>query len=261
MWTQRDLTTALRDLGLESGDTVLVHSSLRRLGPVEGGADGVIDALLAVVGAEGTVAVPTHTWDTVRAHQPVFHQLYSPSIVGTLTNVFRQRREAIRGLHPTHSVAAIGRRATEMVEGHERDATPCSWTSPYGRLAAWGGKILLVGVGLDVCTFFHGCEEWAGCPWLFTKEQESLYSIMADGAAIPVPSFRHAGPNPRRYPALETPLREIGALVSRHLGHCQLSLLDARKAADWLVAALRQEPCLVLEPEAVGRRTQDGSGS
>lgn len=253
MWTETELTEAFRGIGLTEGNTVLVHSSLRRLGPVERGADGVIDALLATVGPEGTVAVPTHTWGTVNARQPVFHQLCSPSIVGTLTNVFRQRADSVRGLHPTHSVAAIGRCAREVVEGHERDTTPCSRTSPYGKLVTWGGKILFIGVTLDCCTFFHGCEEWAECPWLFTRDQEQLYSIRADGTAIHVPSFRHAGPNPRCYATLDQPMREIGALFSRELGDCTLRLLDARKAADWLVPELRRIPQLVLESGSPGR--------
>ena len=58
------LVDGLGNLGLTEGDVVLVHSSLSRFGYVEGGADTVVDALLAAVGAEGTVAVPTSpvTW-------------------------------------------------------------------------------------------------------------------------------------------------------------------------------------------------------
>ncbi|MHB9134027.1 MAG: AAC(3) family N-acetyltransferase [Armatimonadota bacterium] len=254
MLTQSNLTTAFRSLGLQEGDTVLVHSSLRKLGPVENGADGVIDALLAAVGPAGTVAVPTHTWGTVNARQPVFHQLYSPSIVGTLTNIFRQRPEAVRGLHPTHSVAAIGVRAAEFVSRHEQDNTPCSRRSPYGKLVTWGGKILFIGVNLECCTFFHGCEEWADCPWVFTKEPEFLYSITAAGKVIPVPSYRHAHDNPRCYPALETPLLDACAMVIGNIGDCPLRLLDARKVADYVISALRKDPCLVLQEEANGRQ-------
>ncbi len=247
MWTQQDLVSAFNAVGLHTGEVVLVHSSLRRLGPVEGRADGVIDALLATVGPGGLVAVPTHTWGTVNAMQPVFHQTLSPSIVGTLTNVFRQRPEAVRGLHPTHSIAAIGPRAAEFVGGHEQDQTPCSRTSPYGKLVSWGGKILFIGATLESCTFFHGCEEWAECPWLFTKTQEQLYSITAADRVIAVPSYRHAPNNPRRYPTLEEPLKELGILTLGVLGDCPLRLLDAPKAADWLVTRLREDPELVVD--------------
>ena len=249
MWTETDLFTALRALGLADGDTVLVHSSLKQLGPVEDGADGVIDALRCAVGVAGTVAVPTHTWGTVNARQPVFHQTLSPSIVGTLTNVLRARPPARRSLHPTHSVAAIGARAEALVVGHECDETPCSRTSPYGKLVTWGGKILLIGVELSCCTFFHGCEEWAECPWLF-EDVEQLYSITADGRVIHVPSRRHRHNTPRRFTALEVPLLEQGILRIDQLGSCSLRLLDARRAAAWLVARLREDPELVVAHES-----------
>ena len=114
VWNTASLTDAFRAIGLNPGDLVLVHSALRRLGPVVGGADTVIDALLAAVGPTGTVAVPTHTWKVVTREQPVFHQTFTPSHVGALGNVLRQRAEAIRSLHPTHSVAAIGPRAAAL---------------------------------------------------------------------------------------------------------------------------------------------------
>lgn len=244
MLTQPSLLAHLRALGITSGDLLLVHSALRRLGPVEGGADGVIDALVAAVGPEGTVAVPTHTWGTVSTQQPVFHQTLSPSIVGTLTNVFRMRPEARRSLHPTHSVAAIGARAAELIEGHERDDTPCSATSPYGKLIAWQGKILFIGAGLECCTFFHCCEELADTPWLF-GHTEQHYSIPAAGAVIPVFSRRHNHGCSDLYPLLEPPLREAGILTSVTVGDCMLRLLDASRAAAWLIPQLREDPELI----------------
>ncbi|HEX2951333.1 MAG TPA: AAC(3) family N-acetyltransferase [Armatimonadota bacterium] len=228
-----------------------MHSSLRRLGPAEHGADGIIDALLAAVGSNGTVAVPTHTWGTVNELQPVFHPILSPSIVGALTNVFRQRPDALRSLHPTHSVAALGMRAEELVRGHELEDTPCSPTSPYGKLVTWGGKILFIGVGLQYCTFFHGCEEWAECPWLFKPAPEMYYSITAEGKVIPVPSRRHTHNVRRCYPILETPLREAGILQDGRVGECPLLLLDARRAAEWLVPRLRKNPYLLVEGGAI----------
>jgi aminoglycoside 3-N-acetyltransferase len=247
MWTREDLTPTFRAAGVKESGLLLVHSSLRRLGAVEGGADGVIDALLSSVGPAGTVAVPTHTWGTVNARQPVFHQTLSPFIVGTLTNVFRQRAGALRSLHPTHSVTALGARAAELIAGHELEDTPCSLTSPYGKLVSWGGQILFIGVDLSCCTFFHGCEQWAECPWLFSPQPEELFSITAAGNVLRVPSRRHAPEHPRRYPALEEPLLAAGILRLSTLGDCPLRLLDAKSAAEWLVPRLREDPCLTVE--------------
>lgn len=246
MLTKQSLITAFRGAGLSDGDPVLVHSSLRKLGPVEGGADTVLDALLESIGPDGTLVLPTHTWKVVNAAQPVFHQTLTPSNVGVLTNVFRQRPGVLRSLHPTHSVAAFGPRAAALVEGHERDETPCPAAGAYGRLRDWGGKILIIAEGLHCCTFFHGCEEWAGRTELVRGEPVQLYSITAAGRVIPVPMRGHHINTWNQYPRLETPLIDIGALRITRVGSCELRLLDARRAADWLVDELRRDLRIIL---------------
>ena len=55
------LVANLRKIGIEEGDTVLVHSSLSSLGYVEGGAETVIDSLLGVL-KEGTLLKLTITF-------------------------------------------------------------------------------------------------------------------------------------------------------------------------------------------------------
>ncbi len=246
MLTHGQLVTAFRDVGLQPGGTVLVHSALRTLGPVEGGADTVIDALREAVGPAGTVAVPTHTVGVVNAKQPVFHQTLTPSTVGTLSNVFRQRPSAVRGLHPTHSVAAIGSRAEEFVRIRLEDDTPCPPQSPYGRLRDWGGQVLLLGVGLDRCTFFHGCEEWAGMPWAVSENPVTLYIFDHENRVTPSQRRGHRVNTWDQYPRLEPYLLECGALRIGHIGDCPLRLLCAKAAADWLIPQLQSDPRIIL---------------
>ena len=57
--SKSDIIQSLKELGLRQGDIVLVHSSLKSFGYVEGGADTVIDAFLEVVGETGTLVMPT----------------------------------------------------------------------------------------------------------------------------------------------------------------------------------------------------------
>jgi aminoglycoside 3-N-acetyltransferase len=245
---RKRLAAGFRAAGIVVGDVLMVHSSLSSFGRVVGGADAVIDALLKVVGPEGLVSVPTHTWGTVNARQPVFHEALSHSIVGHITNVFRKRPRALRSLHPTHSVAAIGRRAGEFIRGHEKDLTPCSRRSPYGKLVSWGGKVVFLGVDLSVCTLVHGFEEWARVPWLFAPGKELLYTVRRDGRVIRVPSRRHAeGEHLHRdYPSLEPMLREKGALTSVKVGPATVRVLDARVAERFMVPLLRRRPDRVL---------------
>jgi aminoglycoside 3-N-acetyltransferase len=56
--TQDAIVNGLKRLGLAPGMAVEVHSSLSRLGFVEGGASTVIQALMEVVGEQGAIVMP-----------------------------------------------------------------------------------------------------------------------------------------------------------------------------------------------------------
>ncbi len=117
------LVADLRALGLAEGDLIMVHSSLRGLGFVEGGADTVVDALMEVVGSGGTLVFPAFTLagtmkGTLDRGDYVFDPKRSPSSVGAISNAFLARSAVLRSVHPTHSVAAWGRLAEELTRTH-----------------------------------------------------------------------------------------------------------------------------------------------
>ena len=64
--SKEDIRIALRELGLKKGDITGVHSSLSSFRYVEGGAHTVIDALLEIIGREGTIVMPTHSTNLVK---------------------------------------------------------------------------------------------------------------------------------------------------------------------------------------------------
>lgn len=248
MRTRKDLENAFYEAGIRKGDIVLVHSSLRKLGPVEGGADTVIDALLAAVGTEGTLAMPAHTWKTVNAQQPVFHQALSIPCTGVLGNVFRLRPGVLRSLHPTHSLCASGPRAAQLIADDEKTSTPCSSDSPYARLCRWKGKVLIIGEDLACCTLFHGCEEWAHIPTAVSPEPFHLFSISSAGTVVSVDLHCHNVASWFQYPRAEPILLKAGALTLTRLGMCELRLLDAHAASEIIVSKLRLDPGFFLPP-------------
>ncbi|MHB0879182.1 MAG: AAC(3) family N-acetyltransferase [Anaerolineae bacterium] len=167
--TAADVAAAARSLGLAAGDTVMFHSSLSSMGTVAGGADAVIDGMLQAVGPEGTVVVPTLcNWEPGEQAQvfPRWDPVRSPSYVGRITEVFRQRPEARRSDHATHSVAAIGRRAEELTAGHgsggERlgpfGPRAFARASPWQRLIDWDAHYCFIGVTYRVNTMVHMVE-------------------------------------------------------------------------------------------------------
>jgi aminoglycoside 3-N-acetyltransferase len=160
--TCADIVRGLRDLGLAEGDSLIVHSSMRHLGPVEGGADTVIDAILEVIGPRGNLVLPTFNYvDPVP--EPYYDPRETPGRTGILPEVGRRRPSAVRSLHPTHSVTVIGPDAVRLTEGHLNQRV-FGVGSPIDILAREGGKVLLLGVGQTSNSTIHVAEEHAGMP-------------------------------------------------------------------------------------------------
>ncbi len=165
----------LRAIGISAGDLVVVHSSFKSLGHVEGGAECVIAAFKDVLGEEGTLVFPTFTYSTSFVDS-YFSNLETPSCVGYLSEFFRKTEGVIRTNHPTHSVAIYGKLKNELNEGVELDDTPMGVHAPYRKFAKYGGKILMLGCSLAHNSFMHAMEEVVDAPYALRDHQE--YTIV-----------------------------------------------------------------------------------
>ena len=162
--SKRQLIDDFIALGIQPGDLLYIHSSLRSLGFVEGGADTVIDALLEAIGREGTLAFPTFTImrsmvETMAENAHVFDPVNSHSTVGMITNVFRMRPGVLRSHHPTHSVAAFGPLAEELTKTHLENGFNFGKGTPFEKLLLFDGKIMGIGVNLAPATLYHTYED------------------------------------------------------------------------------------------------------
>jgi len=169
--TKESLARDLRAIGVEEGDVMFFHSSLRSLGWVEGGAEAVVEAFLEAVGPEGLVVVPTLTFTFAHGDLArfAFDPKETPSRVGKITDTLWRRPNAFRSAHPTHSIAGIGRRAEELVQGHDRTST-FGKDGPYRRYVDWGAKIMFLGVDMRCNTTLHAVEDWLDLPYLQLEE-------------------------------------------------------------------------------------------
>jgi len=155
----------LNALGVLPGDTVLVHSSYKSLGPVAGGIETVVRGFLEALGKEGTLLVPTLSW-ALRPPE-VFDVRTTPVNIGAIPEYFRNRAGTSRSLHPTHSVCGIGRCTDEFLGDHALDFTPCGPHSPFNKLTRLGGKIVMLGCSLRPNTTMHAIEETVSAPYVF----------------------------------------------------------------------------------------------
>jgi len=161
--------------GIKPDDTILMHSSLSSLGYIEGGADTVIDTLIAAL-PEGTLLIPTLSYQTVTRENPFFSVTETPSCIGIIGETFRKRKGVKRSLHPTHSVCGTGKYAEEILEKHIETSTPAGKNSPFGLLPEYNGKILMLGCTLKPNTSMHAVEELLK-PWYLLQKEPVEYTI------------------------------------------------------------------------------------
>lgn len=170
---KREILSALSELGLASGDHLLVHASLSKTGLIEGGAHTVIDSLAECV---ETVLFPTFNYCFERfGGEPVsapnlFHPYkendFSRVWTGTVPQTLLADYAATRSRHYTHSWAGFGMDVHEMTAPHLPDDPPCSKNSPLGMMLRQNGKVLFWGTGLAPNTFLHYLEDAANVPYL-----------------------------------------------------------------------------------------------
>ncbi len=171
----------LSALGVMPGDTVLLHSSYKSLGGIEGGAAGFFDAFIELLGQDGTLILPTLSYSSVTKEAPVFERESTPSCIGYLPEYFRTSvHGVVRSLHATHSCAAHGKLAKEITSDHELDLTPVGPNSPFAKLPRYNGKILMLGCNKNANTSMHGVEETAEPPYLLLRDEPVEY-ILRDG--------------------------------------------------------------------------------
>ncbi|MFE3872882.1 aminoglycoside N(3)-acetyltransferase [Kitasatospora sp. NPDC059146] len=177
MISTAELADGFARLGVRPGTVLHVQASLRTLGPVEGGAAGVVDALLEVLGEEGTLVAFTSTPEnssTSRIHQaatagltpaeiaehrarmPRFDPATTPAspTLGALSEAVRTRPGALRSSHPQTSWAALGPRAEEITSRHPL-TSHLGPDSPLGRLYELDARVLMLGVDMARFTAFH----------------------------------------------------------------------------------------------------------
>ncbi len=187
--TAKKISEHAKLLGINKGDTLLVHSSLKSLGgatPLD-----VIDGLRDALGEEGTLVFPTLSYQNCNPNKPNFDYYETKSNVGALPEYFRTEvKGVIRSMNPTHSCAAIGKNAEFVTSGHILDKTPCGANSPFRRVMELNGKILFIGCGMNCNTSMHAVEELSEPSYLYGGDFEYTFTD-ANGNTYKAPCRAH----------------------------------------------------------------------
>lgn len=171
--TKNDVISSFQKVGLKKGCTVMVHTSLSKIGYVCGGAQTVIEALIEVVSEEGTIMMPTQSWknlgpesgvhwdveekywNIIQENWPAYDKRITPTnTMGAVSEMFRSWPGSLRSDHPARSVTAWGKNAEYLVKNHDL-SNIFGDGSPIGKLYEIDGDILLIGVDYDKNTSLH----------------------------------------------------------------------------------------------------------
>lgn len=253
MYAKEQLKEQIANIGIFGHDTLLVHSSMKSLGKVDGGADTVLDAFGEYL-EQGLLVLPTHTWEQINETNNVFDVLHEPSCVGILTNLFRQRPGVVRSWHPTHSVASLGDDAVAFVQGEEDIDTPCAREGCWGKLYDRRGKVLFMGVDLSRNTIIHGVEEWASVPSRLT-DGYTLFKIRTpDGRLLDRPMRRHSSPISdlsKNYVKLTAPLLHRGIARQGKIGDATSILIEVAPMVELTLEFLARDPDVFLDLDPI----------
>ncbi len=258
VFSRENLARDLRALGIREGDAVLMHSRATSVGRAHDlnkapdlGMKWVVEALLDAVGTDGLLAVPTFTKTFAQGSDgptgEIWHPDRTPSRVGSLTNYILKWPGRIRSDHPTHSVAAIGKRAAEFCAGHSwrEGATTFDWKGPWGKLVEWGGKILWLGTDMRTQTAVHTVEDWMRLPYMAT-----CVALVDDGGRTLEVRVTQSPAGPRDFyrkgSKIETEWNAAGIGKVGMVGRAECQLMDAAAFMGWLWKALLKSPCLLL---------------
>ena len=233
----------LRALGVEAGDTLLLHVSFRAVRPIENGPLGLIAALRAALGSEGTLVMPSWTGDDDRVFDPTTTAC-DPHL-GIVADLFWRQPGVRRSQHP-FAFAALGAKAEEIVRG-PMVLPPHGPEGPLGRLHNAAARILLLGVGQDANTSIHLCELLAGVPYRRAKH----VTVMGKTG----PERIDYGENDHccaRFTLADGWLWDKGLLSEGPVASAAAKLMRIEDLVATLVPRLEAEPLIFLHPPGAG---------
>jgi len=252
--TNESLVRDLSHLGLRPGMTVMVHSSLGKIGWTVGGPVTVIRALLEVLSPEGTLVMPAESpfvsdpgswndkrvkkeWhDTIREHLPAFDPLTTPTSMGAIPESFRTYPGTKRSNHPMVSVCANGRLAEEITAEHSLAFCEGRGT-PFEKLYDLDGQTLLLGVGFNRCTSLHYAES------LVPQRRTTVhrYPLIVEGQKKWVENADMANDDGVHFPIVGEQFVTNNAVSSGYIGEANSMFFSTRKLVDFAESYFARE--------------------
>lgn len=248
--TKNEIIIALHSVGLARGHTVMVHTALSKIGYVCGGAQTVIEALIEVIGEDGTIMMPAQSWKNldpedgvhwtvpeeywhiIRDNWPAYDKRITPTnTMGAVAESFRQWPGTLRSDHPARSVAAWGKHAEYLINNHDL-SNIFGDGSPIGKLYELNGEVLLIGVGYDKNTSLHLADVRADYPGKHNCIEHS--AIMESGKRV-WKEYETLFVDGEDFDQIGEAFEQSNAVNKAMIGNAELRLMNQKRLVDFAV--------------------------
>jgi aminoglycoside 3-N-acetyltransferase len=255
--TKKELIKEFEAIGIKKGETLLVHSSLSKIGYVENGPKDVVEALLEVVGENGNLLMPNSPnakfqIDYIR-ELDFFDVKNAISKLGGISEYFRKLPKAQRSAHPTEPVSCIGPDSDYLVGHHFGNITPYNQNSPFYKISEKAGKILYLGVTFDNAgTNLHTIEDAIeNFKYPIYHNEEFEVNILFENGTLRKMKTKVHNPEQskkRKCDGLIPLLEEKGALKKIKIGNAPSLLVDAKLFFEILIKAYHEKGITMYTP-------------
>ena len=241
MFNKNDIFKQLEEMNAPKNSVVLMHSSLKAIGEVEGRGEGLLDILIEYFTEDGGIfCIPTHTW-AFAGDDKVSLDLTKPkTCIGKLPDIAAVRVDGVRTMHPTHSMAVFGEksRVEEFIKGEDEITTPTSKDGCYAKIFKNNGYVLLAGVGHNRNTYLHSVEEILDIKNRISDDTFRMLIKDKDGNIVLRNNHYHKADFTNdvsaRYPKFEPAFRYFGAITDGYIGNAKTQLCSAVKMKETL---------------------------
>ena len=235
-----ELSDTLATMGLKAGDSVIIHTSFRSLRPYVNHPNDVIEAILSCIGSRGNLMLPTFNYSRPLP-EPYYDPQVTPCRTGAVPECGWSRDDAVRSLHPTHSVAVIGPDADQLTRDH-LSYRAFGIGSPIDLLAQRGGKVLLLGVPHSTNSTIHIGEEHARMPKRGVFDPMPIVKVRKPDGRMTEYQLDESPSCDSAFEVVALPLHTAGQITYGGLGECRIQLMDGKVVIEAVVKLIADQP-------------------
>ena len=246
IYTKEDIKNQLIELKVPQDKIIILHSALRAVGNVEGGAETLLDTLIEHITAKGgLLCIPAHSWHNI-GKEITLDMKSEDHCLGAFATVALKSKKGVRTENPIHSLVVFGDKdkIEEFIKDEPFVKTSTGADSCHGKLYYENGYVLLMGVAQNRNTYLHAAAEILNLPNRMANSPLHVTVKRADGEIIhrdmTLYKCDFTGDISQRFIKYDTAFRYHKCIQDGFIGDAPTQLCDAKKMTDTIALIFKQ---------------------